>query len=262
MDSKIRYPKTKREDTVCNICLRTVNRLSWDHVPPKGSFLPSHTLTMPYPEGSDGDIIRYAKSVDGLKFQTLCKDCNSMLGSKYDKELNSFLNSIQSILRSPICLPELFHIKAKPTLIIKAVLGHILASKTGICSFEIDEYSRQFISNDDAILSSDIKVYYWYYPYDRVVITTDKMPYDIESGQIAHFSVLKYYPLAFMVMFQSQANPGLFEDLTEYNTNNINTVADLPIRIHPYDWNFPESSKYCKMSLVTDDHTDIVSVKK
>jgi len=114
MDSKIRYPKTKREDNVCNICLRAVDRLSWDHVPPKGSYPPSHTLIMPYPEGSDGDINnrRYAKSADGLKFQTLCKDCNSMLGSKYDKELNSFLNSIQSILRSPICIPEIFHITA------------------------------------------------------------------------------------------------------------------------------------------------------
>ena len=259
MEPKVLYPKTVREDTICNICQRTVSRLSWDHVPPQGSHIPVNVTTIHYPEGEAGSIFRHATSANGLKFRTLCKDCNSMLGSKYDKELNLFLNQIQDILKTRLVLPSRITLQAKPTLIIKAILGHILATKTGFCDSDIDKAFRDYITNDSAVLSDKIKVYYWYYPYNNVIITTDKMPYDIESGQKAFFSVLKYYPLAFMTMWESSSNVEGMVEITKYNKNDYNHTVALPISFVELPADFPESTKYCHIALVPSDHTDLMS---
>lgn len=259
MKGKVLYPKTVREDTVCNICRKTVSRLSWDHVPPQGSHIPVNVVNMHYPEGEEGSIFRHATSANGLKFRTLCKDCNSLLGGKFDKELNRFLNQLQRILQSGLVLPSRITLQGKPTLIIKAILGHILAAKTGFCDSEIDSEFRDYIMNDDAVLSDKLKVYYWYYPYNNVIITTDKMPYDIETGQKAFFSVLKYYPLAFMMMWESTSNVEWMTEITKYNNNDYNLTVELPILFVEPPVDFPESTKYCKLALVPSDHTDLVS---
>ena len=259
MEGKVLYPKTVREDTVCNICQKTVSRLSWDHVPPQGSHIPVNVKTIHYPEGEEGSIFRPATSANGLKFRTLCKDCNSMLGGKYDKELNRFLNQIQGILKSGLVFPSRITIQAKPTLVIKAVLGHILAAKTGFCDSEVDKAIRDYIIDDSAVLSDKLKVYYWYYPYNNVIITTDKMPYDMESGQKAFFSVLKYFPLAFMTMWESTSNVEAMVELTKYNHNDYDYTVALPISFNELPGDFPESTKYCKIALVPSDHTDLMS---
>lgn len=182
-----------------------------------------------------------------------------MLGSKYDKELNSFLNQLQRYLKSGLILPSIITIQAKPTLLIKAILGHILAAKTGFCDSEIDKEFRDYILNDSAVLSDKLKVYYWYYPYNNVIITTDKMPYDIESGQSAFFSVLKYYPLAFMTMWESSSNVAGMVELTKFNNNDHNNFVALPIPFTELPADFPESTKYCHLALVPSDHTDLMS---
>lgn len=182
-----------------------------------------------------------------------------MLGSRYDKELNSFLNQLQRYLKSGLVLPSRITLQAKPTLLIKAILGHILAAKTGFCDSEIDKEFRNYITNDDAILSDNLKIYYWYYPYNNVIITTDKMAYDMETGQKAFFSVLKYYPLAFMTMWESASSVETMVELTKYNHNDHNHTAALPISFSELPSDFPESTKYCNIALVPNDHTDLMS---
>lgn len=182
-----------------------------------------------------------------------------MLGSKYDKELNRFLNQLQGFLKSGLVLPRTITLQAKPTLLIKAILGHILAAKTGFCDSEIDKEFRNYITNDSAVLSDKLKVYYWYYPYNNVIITTDKMPYDMESGQKAFFSVLKYFPLAFMTMWESSSNIEGMVEITKYNKNDYNDTVALPVTFVELPADFPESTKYCHIALVPSDHTDLLS---
>lgn len=182
-----------------------------------------------------------------------------MLGSKYDVELNRFLNQFQRILKSGLIFPSRITLQAKPTLLIKAIMGHMLATKTGFCDSDIDKEFRNYILNDTAVLPNKLKVYYWYYPYNNVIITTDKMIYDFETGQKTVFSVLKYYPLAFMTVWDSSYNIEGMVELTKFNNNAPNNTVALPISFTELPMGFPESTNYCPVALVPDDHTDLLS---
>lgn len=216
MDNNIKYPKTVRDDCICNLCLKKVDRLSDDHIPPKGWMTPRRVVIESYPEGSAQDIFRSTTSHNGLKFKTLCPDCNNILGARYDKALKKFTESITRVVQSPFNVLKSFSVEAQPSLIVKAILGHILAAKTGDCKTSIDEDIRRYVLGLDKILLSKIKVYYWYFPYDTVIISLDKIACDILEGSHAHFSVLKYYPVAFLMMYESTMADKSIYELTKY----------------------------------------------
>lgn len=159
LSTKTAYPKTRREDCVCNICRQTVQKLSDDHVPPKGTFKPGTIRIHCYPESHQGEIHRTHISHNGLKFRTICSSCNNNLGSMYDVHLKKFLNRLSSTLSSPLILPNPLMIKGHPTAIIKAIMGHILAAKTDVCNGDADKATRDYLFNDNAILPSNIRLF-------------------------------------------------------------------------------------------------------
>ena len=123
----------------------------------------------------------------------------------YDIHLKKFLNRLSSTLSSPLILPNPLMIKGHPTAIIKAIMGHILAAKTDVCNGDADKATRDYLFNDNAILPSNIRLFCWYYPYDGTIIATDRMDADLINGGSVWYSVLKYYPLAFLLMSNGMA---------------------------------------------------------
>ena len=260
MAEKKAYPKTIRDDNICNICQRVVGSLSEDHIPPKGAFKPGHMNAWCYPDGHKGEVHIRHKVNNGLVFKTICRECNSLLGGKYDVYLNDFLNRIQSILNTPIVLPNPLMIKCRPTAVIKAIMGHILASKTGFCNSEIDIVTREYLMNDEAVLPPDIHLYYWFYPYDGAIIATDRTVLSgLVNTQTAHYEVLKYFPLAFNLMYggSTMTDPA-FLDLTRWNSNDLTNEVEVPIYFHRIDPFFPEADKYNPVSFVIEGRTDIL----
>src|SRR6056297_3557589 len=86
--------KCKREKvSQCNIC-KKVKALSWDHVPPKGgiSLTSVEQETVFQRLTINGEKRKYTISQNGVKFRTICKECNEKIGSKYDPVLNDFAN--------------------------------------------------------------------------------------------------------------------------------------------------------------------------
>lgn len=259
MSKQIKYPVTSRNDNICNICQKSVDRLSYDHIPPKGWMIPRPVTIESYPEGSYDDVFRQSKSPNGLKFRTICSSCNNMLGARFDKALKKFTSDITSISESPLNVFRSFSLETQPALVVKAVLGHMLAAKVGYCQTTIDNEIRQYIMNDKTVLSNKIKLYYWYYPFDRAIISLDKMSYDMLTGSTAFFSTIKYYPIAFLMMYESQLRDHTIPELTKYIKKDETAKVRIPFSLNPMPASFPESSKYSECCLVPDDHTDIIA---
>lgn len=262
LSTKTAYPKTRREDCVCNICRQTVQKLSDDHVPPKGTFKPGTIRVHCYPESHQGEIHRTHISHNGLKFRTICSSCNNNLGSMYDVHLKKFLNRLSSALSSPLILPNPLMIKGHPTAIIKAIMGHILAAKTDVCNGDADKATRDYLFNDNAILPSSIRLFCWYYPYGGTIIATDRIDADLINCGSVWYSVIKYYPLAFLLMSNGNgmSDPNVTE-LTKYNHNNEQEEIDIPIYLHKFPIDYPEGNAHNKhmARLVYDGRTDILT---
>ena len=136
----IGYVKVKREKvSQCNICRRE-ELLSYDHVPPKGgidlSIVEQETILerVTVEQGKR----KYSISQNGVKFRTICRKCNSILGEKYDTVLNDFAIGVGKFLKSTIDLPPIVHYETRPTALIRALLGHLLATKAHIDDVSFD----------------------------------------------------------------------------------------------------------------------------
>ena len=211
-----------KEKYICNICLRNVDKLTDDHIPPKCC-------------GNNGKA-RYRKtyfvgdkerreyiSQNGTKFHTICSKCNSLLGSKYDKAIKEFID--YCLIKINEC-KDSFSYKTNIGAVIKGVVGHILATT----SFEqssnstYDQSLREYFLND--VIPDNYELYLYIYPYKNIVYTAKNLcPIKIKKNKLAKniplclVTVLYFYPFAFIFSEKgSYDGIGLFESL---KTNEI-----------------------------------------
>ena len=180
----------------------------------------------------------------------------------YDVHLKTFLNIVSSALSSQRTLPSPLMVKGKPTAIIKAIMGHILAAKTGNCNSDADEAARRYLFNEKAVLPENIRLFYWYYPHNGTIVSTDRIDADLVNGGSIRYSVLKYYPLAFLLMESGNgmSDPNITE-ITKYNHNDEEEETDLPVYLSYFPAQYPESNTYNDhmARLIVEGRTDIVT---
>ncbi len=227
------YIKFKKNKVgICNIC-RAEKNLSWDHVPPKGGI----SLTKVEIESifqvltSSQDDNFFQESQNGVKFRSICKDCNSKLNELYDKELNEFSLSVGRYLKSTLSFPEIIHHKTKPINIIRGILGHLLSAKIELDETIFDKQIRRIIFDVNEKLPDDLHVFYWIYPFDKTVIIRDISMPAIRGNfkKYGYFQIIKYFPLAYLIGNVPRYE-GLYE-LTIYKDININEELEIPIRL-------------------------------
>jgi len=219
----------------CNIC-KSHGPLTWDHVPPKGGISPSPVeiktiLQEMKPNTADQ---RYKISQNGTKYRTICKDCNSLLGRKYDTVLNEFSKDIGQMVKSSLILPTIIKVSTRPQLLMKAILGHILAGKKDFDTEDnsFDEKVRKFIFDDNVNIPKDIFLFYWIYPYENQVLIRDvMMPSRLNdfSSRCTVFQIIKYFPIAYIITNIS-AYEGLSE-LTCYRDIPLHQSMDICIKL-------------------------------
>jgi len=258
------YKKTKKPKIdICHICLQT-KELSWDHVPPKGCFelTPVRIENLFYKLTGHPNNKKSVISQNGVKHRTICSDCNSQLGSKYDRRIIEFTNSIVNYLNNSRIISEEFYIKCQPTAIAKGILAHLLSTKISIDpATTLDEKIREIVFDDSKNIPDDIYIYYWLYPYDITIIWQDFVIVDLGNIESAVFSqLLKFFPIAFWV---SNKKINLPTELTKYRVCSIYEVHNIPLKknyIQPISW--PEHPENDKVIILGEEGTNSIIAQK
>lgn len=257
----MKYIKLTRTDSVCNIC-KQIKPLTWDHIPPKGGI----DLSDMWVQTLTKSVIRKDNppmkiSQNGLKYRTLCRECNSLLG-KYDLAFKNLFIDAKVLAETSLLLPFSIKLRTFPIRIAKSLLGHILASKTYSCDSIDDKAIIKYLLDDNENLPNNIRIFYWYYPYNCTIIATDIFELDIDTKTQSHYCVLKSFPLAFAISFDNS----FLEDIHELIINpsdNETTEKDLVFNryiVHP--WDFPEKLGDNKVHLVLQEHSKILATPK
>ena len=226
------YVKTKRAKVGrCNICLEEKS-LSWDHIPPKGGIsLTTMEMQSLFRIFTGNEKPRIRESQNGLKFRTICKECNELLGQKYDNVVNEFATSVGNYLKSNLKFPKIIHHKTKPKRLMKGILGHIVAGKIEIDECLFDEKVREVILDEEADIPEELNIFYWIYPYDSIVLMRDFVMLAVRGSfdEIGFFQVFKYFPMAYLVANKPRYE-GLYE-LTKYRQCDIDDEIEIPLQL-------------------------------
>ena len=239
------YSKQKRDKTDhCNICGH-ISELTWDHVPPKACYNDFPVRYNRFMEGVP-TFNNYSKSSqNGVKFRTICSDCNNhWLGAEYDP---SFIKFVEDIVRGSdaiftrteeeegtASIPQ-FHIDAQINRVTRSICGHFLAAKDSYDDKStIDTEIRKFFFTADANRPENLSLLMWFYPYSTVNIVRDFLPANVlkkprEPLPNGVCSVLSSFPVAFILC--EKGYQGTLIDLFSYCTSNINETATIPIDV-------------------------------
>ncbi|OYQ62310.1 hypothetical protein B9G53_22840 [Pseudanabaena sp. SR411] len=242
-NKKLFVQKFEKENSICNIC-ESEKKLTEDHVPPKSCvsvsnraiYLLSHTLT-----GDNSFKPRLVQN--GITYKTICAKCNNDLG-KYDKYLLDLKEKIEVCVKSKLILPDTIEVECCPNAIMRSVLGHILSARTGANESIIDSIIRSSIKNSLLPIDDDIHIFYWVYPYQETVIFRDFSMSAIrgkldECHRTSFFSLIKFYPLAFLVAYDLPVYSDLLS-LHEFNHIKPEDKMLIKVDLKLHKQNFPE----------------------
>lgn len=200
-------------------------------------------------------------SQNGLKYRTICSDCNSAL-ARYDLAFKKLLMDVKMLLKSSLILPNPIKINTYPVRIAKCVLGHLLAAKTNDCYTIQDNQIRKYISDDNEKMPKDIRIFFWLYPYNCTIIKTDVCELNVVHGNTCFYSVLKSFPLAFVVVFDNSYVHNTNEISIGAN-DNYNTQREIFFDTNlVHDWDFPEKLGNNKVHLVPKGNTNVLATPK
>ena len=199
------YDKTKRDKIdICNICLES-KHLTWDHVPPKCCSNDQNVEIASFFDKMKGNNSTERPKIfqNGMKYRTICGDCNSLLGSKYDDELNKLVKALTRLVNSSLIIPPIIKLKVRPLPIIKSVVGHILAAKSQLDGSKCDSIFREFVLNENAPIPEGLNLYYWIYPFENTIVVRDFAMMNVSGkddfNKCSILQLLKFFPIAFML---------------------------------------------------------------
>jgi len=198
----------------CNIC-GTEGNLTEDHTPPKGCVRVTQVemkgiveLLAAEPPGNRGRV-----SQNGVKYRTLCHHCNNdLLGLKFDPEFNRFVNGVSSIVKSRLHLPNTLYVSGKPQKIVRSLIG-----VNGYLKGPHTEDLREWFYDGNRPMPDYMKIYYWAYPYKVQVLARDSIMRDLRAEDAAYFWLMKFFPIAFWVVWDSP---------TGYDYSQLNSFDD------------------------------------
>ena len=257
----MKYIKLKRIDSICNICKQNKS-LSWDHVPPKdGIDLSDMWVQSRSKAYLTDEQPKIAVSQNGLKFRTICRDCNSLL-AKYDITFRQLLLDVKMFMNSSLIIPSPIKVTTYPVRIAKCLLGHLLASKTEFCNTMFDQQISEYLLHDNKCIPDGVRIFFWFFPYNCTIIKTDIYELDIFDSSTRFYSVIKSFPLAFAIMsdntYIDNANELIIGKNDDFNTEK--QILFKPNVVN--DWEYPEKLGDNKVHLLHKDNTGILATPK
>ncbi len=236
------YIKNKRNEyDRCNICGRQ-SHLTWDHVPPKGVLIERNTIanTLFCEEGFPSNDRHMRRYQSGIKYRTICRECNNVLLGENDKAYKQFakeaaeqISDIQAKFSQGLSVPQGLVMEGKINRILRAICGHFLAMKEIYDEqVVIDQYLREYILNEQMVLKK-IKVYCWVYPYSTIlnvrdVVVQGKNDNTHPKGMI---SVMAAYPLGFLISLEDETCCSI-DNISSYSSEEIDEVVAVRLNLN------------------------------
>lgn len=195
---------------ICNIC-GNPGPLTDDHVPPTGSVEPTARDLANLTHYLGQEMVKPVLMQSGIKFRSLCRRCNvELLGSQYDPHLNALSKKAASLLRAAryLAVSDKTVLRVRPQRIARAIIGHLLAVEirdnmaTAPMSAPFQDTLRKYFLDPSASLPCSVDVRYWVYSEDAQVIIRGFGIGSIRRKGILVCDLIKYFPLAFLVIFE------------------------------------------------------------
>jgi len=220
----------------CRLCGK-LSTLTWDHVPPKacGNAMPTEIQSFADTLSRQPDK-RVQLSQNGLKYRTLCSDCNNrILGKNLDVALSDFLRGVISIVESAIHLPEAVDIECDIDAVCLCVLGHLVAANITDHRSVFDETASKCVLNERLHSLDAMHMYGWIYPYSPTLIFRDFVIHMSDEPVFCQFFAT--FPFAFLV-----TGSAVHLDVTAFRPDHTQqarpakTVSVPTSDIKPYGW--------------------------
>jgi hypothetical protein len=209
---------------------------------------------------------------NGVKFRSLCQKCNNeLLGKQYDPHLNALSKEAASLLRAAqyLYVPWKSQVRIYPQRIARAVVGHLLAAEIRdnmadpAISAPFQNAMRAYFLDPSAPMPDNLDIRYWIYAGDYQIIMRS-FGIGIPGKGVLVCDMLKYFPLAFLVIFNS--NPkhlhGLHSLVSEREMN-IDDQIDFALNLSArkrIDW--PERPDDHEVILLNDSFAYIATERK
>ncbi len=166
------YEKQKRAKVdKCNICKQT-KELTWDHVPPKAVLVEKSTYAAPLFSTLSSDSHQMTHYQSGIKYRTICAECNGALLGKYDAAYREFtqsvvqrLDALEDIIRTGGVIPRTITVELQINKVLRSICGHLLSMKKVFDDkTRTDEHLRKYVLNERLKLDNE-HLFCWFYPY-------------------------------------------------------------------------------------------------
>lgn len=127
----------------CALC-QNYSQLTENHVPPEGVGNFDQWIAQSYMTTvtANPDMYFGRQFPGGIRFRTLCQTCNNSLGGSEDRALIDFYDRVRKLLATPLNLPGLMRVPAKPNLIIRGLLAHIASANDNGIPTPFDREAR------------------------------------------------------------------------------------------------------------------------
>jgi hypothetical protein len=170
----------------------------------------------------------------GIRFRTLCAECNNGLGAKEDKALISFCERVKKIIESPILRSPMSRVPAKPNLIYRGLLGHLVAANDSGVPSAFDTDARELFFRRRDLRSATYSLFYWIYVDDALFLMRNAYHTVWHPRvEVRPIQIAKMYPLAFMFV-QEPWFLGL-PNMRSFLRANDEQEYDVPIWIYRRD---------------------------
>lgn len=174
------------------------------------------------------DLVLGRQFRSGLKFRTLCKSCNNGLGGREDKAIADFFARVRNIAESPLILSELIRVPAKPNLIYRGLLAHLVSANDNGVPSAFDLEARNIFFGKQSMRTGSWSLFYWIYTGPDVFVMRNAY-YTLwhPKVEVIPIQIIKIYPLAFM--FIQRARFGGFPNVLSFTRNRDEEEFSLPI---------------------------------
>jgi hypothetical protein len=166
----------------------------------------------------------------GVRFRTLCADCNNGLGGKEDKTISAFFESVKKLVEARIILTSTMKITTKPNQLYKGMMVHLVAANDSGIPTAFDIEARELFFGRKPLQLSTWSLFYWVFVGPQLFIMRNAYHTVWHPRvELCALILLKLYPLAFMFV-QEPWFMGV-PNLRSYLQGRDDVEAEIPIEL-------------------------------